>query len=223
MEQMAGRTVSLSVEAVGIKQKIKPELDDDFAKKVRPDVESVADLRKFIKDDIRHRMDGEIRDQLERQVGDLLVEANPFDLPDSMIDMQANLNLRNMAQRFAGQGMKLEDIFPDIEALRKENRASSEKVVRVALLVDAIAKELNLEIGEADIDKEIEELAARYQVPADMVKQNMLNAGGFEEMKFGLLERKVFDYIVENSDVEEVDKLEEDADDAGTNGSGADE
>ena len=57
-----------------------------------------------------------------------------------------------------------------------------------------------------------------------MVKQNMLSAGGFEDMKFNLLERKVFDYVIENSDVEEVDKIEGDeADDSGSNGGGADE
>lgn len=224
MEQMRGRTVTLNVTAAGLRQKIKPVLDDEFAKKVRPEAESLGDLRQAISDDIKQRIENETRDQLERQVGDALVAANPFDLPASMIDMQANMSLRNMAQRFSSQGMKIEDIFPDLDELRKENRISSEKIVRVALLVDAIAKELNLEVGDADIDKEIEEVAARYQVPADMVKQNMQSAGGFEEMKFGILERKVFDYIVENSDVEEVEKFEEDeADDTGANGSGADE
>jgi len=224
MEQMQGRTVSVTVTAAGIRQKIKPELNDEFAKKVRPDVEDLAGLRQTISDDIRQRSENESRDSLERQVGDALLKANEFEVPDSMIDMQANMNLRNMAQRFSSQGMKIEDIFPDLDKLRDENRSNAEKVVRVALLVDAIAKELNLEVEEADIDKEIEEVAARYQVPAEMVKQNMLSAGGFEDMKFNLLERKVFDYVIENSDVEEVDKIEGDeANDSGSNGGGADE
>ena len=98
-------------------------------------------------------------------------------------------------------------------------------VLLILLICSAvIAKELNLEVEDADIDKEIDEVAARYQVPADIVKQNMMSAGGFEDMKFNLLERKVFDYVIENSDVEEVDKIEGDeADDSGSNGGGADE
>ncbi len=209
MEQMRGKTVKLNVKVVSIKQKELPELNDEFAKKVRPDVEGMDALREAIRKDFQDRAEQEVRASLEKQVSDELVKANQFDVPQSMIEMQANMMMQEVAQRFAAQGMQMQDLFSDMESFRAESMESAENVVRVSLLVDAISKELELEVSDEDVDAEIAKMAEQYQVSAEMIKQNIEERGARAEIEFGVKQKKVFDYIVENSNVEEVDSLDE--------------
>ncbi len=227
MEDLRGEKVSVKISVTAIKNKTLPEVDDEFAKKVRPTVETVADLRKAIEDDLKERSEQEIKSALEKQVADNLLKENPFEVPESMVQMQANMMMQSMAQRFASQGMNISDIFPDFDGMREETLKSAESVVKMALLVESIAKAEKIEAEDADIDKQIQEIADKYQMDVDTVRSGMEERGGIEELKFKIIEEKVFDYIVKNSEVEEVEKLdldqEEESDDASAGSGGADE
>jgi trigger factor len=103
----------------------------------------------------------------------------------------------------------LQDVYPDGEALREETMASAEKLVKTTLLIEAIAKANTIEATDEDVDKEIESLAEKYSMSPDAVRKSFEERGSLEEMKFGILERKVFDYIISNSTIIEVDSIEE--------------
>ena len=121
------------------------------------------------------------------------------------------------------QGIRLEDLYPDPQAFQDETLASAEILTKTSLLVEAIAKEQGIETTDQEIDDEVEKLAARYNMEPDVVKKGLEERGSIDEMKFGIVEKKVYDYIIENSEVEEVDQLEEEPDDTSADSSGADE
>lgn len=216
MEDMRGKKASVAVRVESLKQRELPGLDDDFARKIRPEVAGIDELREAIRKDLTERLEAEGKAALERQVSDQLIRENPFDVPESMVRLQAAMMIQGMSRRLSSQGYKLEDLYPDTESLRTETMSSAENLVRTSLLVEAIAKEHGFESSEEELDSEVAELAQRYNMPPETVRQGLEERGSLEEMRFGIVEKKVYNYIIENSTVEEVDQTKENADDAGS-------
>lgn len=211
LEDMRGKTARLKIRVQGIKNRVLPEVNDDFAKMVHRGVQTVEELKKAIRDDLTGRLEAEARTYMERQISEKLLESNTFEVPESMVRLQAIMMLQGMSQRLSAQGVRLQDIYPDGDALREESMASAEKLVRTSLLVEAIAKINAIEATEEDLEKELASLAEKYSMTPEAVRKNFEERGSLEEMKYGILERKVFDHIIEKSTVEEVESVEEKA------------
>ncbi len=224
LEEMRGKTAQVKVVVSSIKTRDLPELTDDFAKEVRDDVETLAELRDKISSDLKERAAAEARKLMEKQISDKLIEANPFDVPESMVRLQAAMMLQGMSQRLSAQGMRMQDVFPDAEFLKEESMTSAERTVRLSLIMEAIAKEQGIEADEAQIEAEIGKMAESYGLAPEEVRKGLEESERLDEIKFGIIERRVFDYIIDNSQVEEVEELkEEESDDAGADSGGTDE
>lgn len=223
MEDMRGKSAHVKLAVTKIKNRELPELDDEFAKKARQGVEDLEELKKLIREDLTERLEADARTALERQIQDKLQESNTFDVPESMVRLQAGMMIQGISQRLSAQGMKLEDLYPDPKAFQEETMSSADNLTKTSLLIEAIAKQQGIESTEEDLDEEIGKLAKRYNMAPDIIRKGMEERGNIEEMKFGIVERKVYDYIIENSLVENVDQLEEESDDASADSSGADE
>jgi trigger factor len=209
MEEMRGKTARIKLEVQGIKLKVLPELNDEFAQKVYKSVQTIEELKATIRDDLKKRLEADARSYLERQLTQKLIEANTFDIPESMVRLQAVMMIQGISQRLTAQGIRMQDVYPDSQALREETMASAENIVRTSLLVEAIAKEKAIEVTHEEIEKEIVSLAEKYSMTPDAVRKSFEERGGEEDMRFGILERKVFDSIIANSTIVEVDNTEE--------------
>lgn len=216
MEDMRGKSATLKVKVETIKQRNLPELDDEFAKMIRPEAASLDELKEAIRKDLAERLETEAKSAMERQINDQLIKENSFDVPESMVRLQAAMMIQGMSKRLSSQGFKIEDLYPDVETLRDETMSSADNLVRSSLLIEAIAKEHGFDSTDEELDKEVETLAERYNMPVDVVKQGLEERGSLEEMRFGIVERKVYNYIIDHSTVEEVDQVKENADDAGS-------
>jgi trigger factor len=211
LEDMRGKSAGLRIKVQGIKQKDMPVFDDEFAKMVHKDVNNVDELRKAIGEDLIERLEADSRTFIEKQISDKLMEANQFDVPESMVKFQAMMMLQGISQRLSSQGVRMQDVYPDGEALREETMSSAEKLVKTTLLMEAIAKANAIEATDEDLEKEIASMAEKYSMTADAVRKSFEERGSLEEMRFGILERKVYDYIITNSTIIEVDSIEEKA------------
>jgi len=209
LEEMRGKTVSIKFEVQGIKHKELPELNDEFAQMVYKEVKSIEDLKQTIREDLIKRLEADARAYLDKQLTQKLIEANTFDVPESMVRLQAAMMIQGISQRLISQGIRMQDVYPDPQALREETMASADNVVRASLIVEAIAKEKAIEVTDEDIEKEIVSLAEKYSMTPDAVRKSFQDRGGEEEMRFGILERKVLDNIIANSTIVEVDSTEE--------------
>lgn len=209
LEDMRGKSARLRIQVHGIKLKEMPVFDDEFAKMVHKDVKNVDELRKAIGEDLIGRLEADSRTYMEKQLSDKLMEANQFDVPESMVKFQAMMMLQGISQRLSSQGVRMQDVYPDGEALREETMTSADKLVKTTLLIEAIAKANAIEATDEDVDKEIESLAEKYSMSSDAVRKSFEEKGSLEEMRFGILERKVYDYIITNSTIVEVDSIEE--------------
>ncbi len=223
IEELRGKDVKLTLKVVSIKHRTLPELNDEFAKKVREDTQTVEDLRKMIKTELEKRAAEKLKGIVYSRVAAKLVEENNVEVPESMIKLQATMMVQGMAKRFASQGVKLQDVYPDTNALREETLSSAEQILKQSLLVEAIAKKLDIKVDEEDVDKELQEMANTYNMPLEDIRKGLEESGRLDEIRFQLLEGKVFDYVIENSNVtEDTADAAEGEGDAGSDSSGTD-
>lgn len=197
--ELAGKPAVFKVTVHEVKGKELPALDDEFAKDVDDEVETLDAL----KEKIKNRLVESKAHEAEHHVRDSVVEkaaANAeMEIPAVMVENEINRMMQEFEQRLQMQGMNLELYFQfsgqDENALREQMREEAETHVRVNLTLEAIAKAENLEVSEEEVNAELENMASMYNMTAENVKAAL---GGVEMIKSDLKLRKAIDFLVEN-------------------------
>ncbi|WP_088033121.1 trigger factor [Evansella clarkii] len=202
-EELAGKPATFKVKVHDIKRKELPELDDEFAKDVNEEVETLDELKK----DLREKLQTSKEQQADAEKRDALVEKASenasVDIPEAMVNTEADRMLQEFEQRLQAQGMTLDMYYQfaqtDAEGMKAQFHDDAEKRVRMNLTLEAISEAENLEVSEEEVDQEIEKMAEMYQRSADEIKQILAMQGGADTLKGDLKVRKAIDFLVENS------------------------
>jgi trigger factor len=197
--ELAGKPATFKVTVHEIKGKELPALDDEFAKDVDDEVESLDAL----KQKIRTRLEDSKKHEAEHHVRDTVVEkaaANvEVEVAEVMVNNEVNRMLQEFEQRLQMQGMNLELYFQfsgqDENALREQMKEEAVNRVRVNLTLEAIANAEKLEATDEDVNKELENMATMYNMSVDSIKKAL---GGVEGIKADLKLKKAVDFLVEN-------------------------
>ncbi|ARP43677.1 MULTISPECIES: trigger factor [Geobacillus] len=201
-EQLAGKPATFKVKVHEVKAKQLPALDDEFAKDVDEEVETLDEL----KSKIRTRLEEAKKNEAEAAVRNAVVEkaaANAeIDIPAVMVQNETDRMLREFDQRLQMQGMNLQLYYQfsgqDEAALREQMKEDAEKRVRAALTLEAIAKAENIDVTDEEVNEELEKMAASYNLSVDKLKELIGNLDGVKE---DLKWRKTVDFLVEHSTV----------------------
>ncbi|MEH7112133.1 trigger factor [Neobacillus niacini] len=196
--ELAGKPAVFKVTIHEIKGKELPELDDEFAKDVDDEVETLDAL----KEKIKTRLEESKKHEAEHHLRDTLVEkaaANAeVEIPDVMVESEVNRMLQEFEQRLQMQGMNLELYFQfsgqDENALRGQMKEEAVNRVRVALTLEAIAKAENIEATDEDVNAELEKMAGMYNMTVDNIKAAL---GGLEGIKGDLQKQKAVEFLIE--------------------------
>ncbi len=198
-KEIAGKTIEFHVLLKNIKEKILPVLDDEFAKDLGT-YSSLADLKDNVRQDLITRKQNEADSDLRQKIFDALIEKNDFEVPQGMVDMQAQNMVKDMQQRFEAQGVRLEDIGQSPQQLAEQYKKTAERQVRSALLLEAIAQKEGLEAEQEDYDKKYEELAQMYSIDTDTIKEKVSR----DMILPQILERKALDLIISKADIKNI-------------------
>lgn len=212
-KELAGKPAVFKCKVHEVKESIKPELDDEFAKDV-----SEFDTLDALKNDIRARFTKSREEQNERAFESSAVQlaaANmTCNVPACMIDEQVDHQLEQFAYQLQSQGMKMEDytkmIGGDLSSLRQSMRPMAEQTVRSDILLSEIARAENLEVTDEEVEEELKKLAEQYQMELDKVKAAVDTAA----VKSDLMGKKAAKIITDNAVA--VAPTEEKKDDAET-------
>lgn len=198
--ELAGKKAVFKVTVHEIKGKELPELDDEFAKDVDEEVETLDAL----KEKIRTRLEESKKQESENNLRDTVVEKAAdnaeIDLPAVMIDNEVDRMMQEFEQRLQMQGMNLELYFQfsgqDESALREQMKEEGEKRVRINLTLEEIAKAENIEVTDEEVTAELDKMAEMYNMTADAIKQAL---GSLDSVKADLKVKKAVDFLIENS------------------------
>ena len=175
-EELKGKDAVFHVKVNGIQVTEKPELDDDFAADIS-EFSTFAEYRESIVKELTERVSKNNEIAAENALVDKAVENAEMDVPQAMIDDQAEYMVREMAMRMSYQGLKMEDYMKytgqTMEGMKAMYRPEAEKRVKTELVIDAIRKAEQIEPGEAEIEKAIADQAERSGMDVEAFKKDL--------------------------------------------------
>ena len=202
-ENLAGKPVVFNVKVNDVKVKEVPALDDEFAKDTT-EFETLAELRA----DVKAKLEEQTKNAADAEMRNALVEkvsANTeVEVPEAMVQHQIDNMLMELNYQLQYQGLNLEQLLQmtgrGLDELREERRADAERLVKSSLVLEAIAEKENVEANDADVDDELEKMAAMYNMEVEKIKSS-LRETDIEDIKGQIKIRKTLDLLVENATI----------------------
>ncbi|MGH9494752.1 MAG: trigger factor [Candidatus Sulfotelmatobacter sp.] len=198
-KRLAGKTFIYKVKVQAIKQKSMPELNDEFAKELG-DFADLDAVRKQIRENMlserRHTAEREAKDKLVNE----LVKRNDFEVPESLVDRQIDLRLERGLRALAAQGMKMEDLKKmDLPRLRAGQRDQSVHDVKSSLLLERIAEVEKIEVGDDEVNRELDSLAQQAKQTPEAVRTRLTQDGGLDRIRNRIRSEKTLDFLYHQS------------------------
>ena len=164
---LAGKPVVFKVKIQEVKEPVKPELDDEFAKDVS-EFETLADFRADLKKKITERREKQVDTEYERAITDQLIDNLEVDLPQAIVDQQTDRMMDDYRMRVESQGIPFDQYMSMMgmnpQMLRQEAAVGARRRVLNELALEAVAKAEKLKISAAEKKAEYERLAKEYNM-----------------------------------------------------------
>jgi trigger factor len=198
-KRLAGKTLVYTVKVQAIKQKNLPELNDEFAKELG-EFTGLDQVRKQIRENMqaerKHDAEREAKDKLVNE----LVKRNEFEVPESLVDRQIDLRLERGLRALAAQGMKMEDMKKmDLPRVRAGQRDQAVQDVKSSLLLDRVAELENIDVGEDELNHEIEALAQQTKQTSEAVRARLTQDGGLDRIRNRIRSEKTLEFLYHQS------------------------
>ncbi|MGX6969686.1 trigger factor [Vagococcus bubulae] len=174
-EDLAGQDAIFKVTVHEVKSKELPELDDEFAKDVDDEVETLAELKEKIKEELVASKEAAAEAAIEEAAISQAVEnAEIVELPEVMVHDEVHRGMNEFLSNMQNQGISPE-LYYQIsgtteEDLHKQFEGEAETRVKTNLVIEAIVEAENFEVTDEDIQAEIDDLAAQYNMEAAAVR-----------------------------------------------------
>ena len=200
-EGLAGRTVEYALALKAVKTKVVPDADDEFAK----DLGEFGSLQE-LKDRLRQQLLSTDERRVERETRDALVDAlvarASFEVPDALVERHMAARTRNAAEGLAMQGIDPRKAGLDWKQFHDAQREASVRAARADILLDEIARREGIEVGDAEVEAEIERLAERMKRPRESVRQAMEKEGEIAALRARMREDRTLDLLKSNARIE---------------------
>ncbi|EAC3311436.1 trigger factor [Listeria monocytogenes] len=199
-EDLAGQPVVFKVKLHEIKTKEVPALDDELAKDIDEEVETLDELKEKISKRLQEAKEESVAQAKQEEVIAKVVENAEVDIPHAMVHHEADHLMNHFAQDLQAQGLTPELYYQFTgqteEAMHAQMEKDAEKRVKMNLVLEAIAEAENIEPTEEAIDEEISTLAEKYGMEKDAVRAAL---GDMSELKSDLKIRKAIDVLLDSA------------------------
>ncbi|HEV2273775.1 MAG TPA: trigger factor [Acidobacteriaceae bacterium] len=188
--KLAGKTVSYDVQVKSIKKKIEPELNDEFAKELGP-YESYAAFAEQLRDHLAREKRRRLENETKSRLVDALVAKYDFPVPESLVQQQVDTRLDRGLRALAAQGMRTQDMRNiDFDRLRTAQRGPAAAEVKGSLLLDRIADAEQIQVPEAEVDRELQTISRDTEEPLDALRKRLTDNGGLARIREQLRREK---------------------------------
>jgi trigger factor len=198
--ELANTDVSYTVAVKGIKRRVLPELDDEFAKDLGdfPTFDALkARVREDLEHEARHGAEREMRGELMKQ----LAARVPFEVPASLIERELDRRVEELARRLIEQRVDPRQAGIDWDAFRESQREAAREAVAGAITLDEVARREQLEVGAEDVEREIERYAERSGRTPAAVRAALEKEGGLARVYGGLRREKSIDFLMSRATI----------------------
>ena len=197
--ELAGKEAVFKVVLHEIKMKELPTLDDDFAKDVDDEVDTLAELKKKIKAELSDKKKEDVEKDFESAVLDKVVDLVEGEIPEVMYDNKLEDDVKDYENRLAQQGIPLDTYLQymgmDRDKFKESMRDNAVKQVKLQLAVEKIAELEKIEATDEEAEAQLKEMADMYQLDVEQVKKWV----NIEDVKKDVVGKKTVDFLVANA------------------------
>lgn len=197
---LAGKEALFKIKVKTVKERVLPALDDEFAKDLKLD--NIAQLKDKIKEAITHEKEAVEKERLKKEILEVLIERNKFDAPPSLVTSYLQTFVSQAMENIKKGRVRPEEAAEATpEKLRARYAKLAEMRVKEEMILDAVARQENITVSEDEIDLRIKQMADQHHQRVDELKKQLIEHGSDGMLVAGMLEEKVFDFIMEKAKI----------------------
>ena len=193
-----GKESTFTVNVINIERQLLPEINEDFIKKLDPDVESETELRQKIKKQIDHSYSRRSDELFERQLSDALIEKVEIECPPSMLESYMNHILEDVKK-------KNDNVEVDEAKIRETYKSMTERNLKWYLVRKAIIQSHNLEVSKSEVEAEINQIGDHSQ-KKKKTEKFYKKPSNRERVGDNIIEKKVLAVVQEFAKVKEINE-----------------
>ena len=201
-KDLAGKDATFKVKVNEIKKKELPTLDDEFAKDVS-EFDTLKELKESIKEKKQKQNDDRAKYETEDAVIKAVCENVKVDIPSGMVETETENMVKELEQRLAYQGLKLEQYLQMMgktkEEMQKEYEPQAIEAIKSRLTLEAVIKAEKIEVADVDVEEKMKEMAKNYGREND--EKFMKNENVRNYIKQGLESEKALEFLVKNAKI----------------------
>ena len=201
-KDLAGKAAVFHCKINSIKHKEMPELTDEFVK-ASTSYETIEDMKAKLRENIeknaQREADTKRRNEILKQATDNIT----VDIPEVMVENRVSNMIQELSVNLENQGMNLDAYLKyanmDMAKLREQYKESAAIAVKTDLMLDAVAKDEDIKVENADINAEIALLAATYGTTPQEVSKIIKKNHSIGNLVATVLHKKAANFIIDSA------------------------
>ena len=193
---LAGKAVVFKVKVHEVKEKQLPTVDDEFAKDVS-EFDTLADFKKDLAAKLTERREDQAKHAFEAAVLERVMNNMEVEIPDAMVDFEADNLVNDMAQRIQAQGIPFEQYLAmtgmTMDIMREQAKAAALERVRRDLALNAVIAAEDIQISDEELEEEYKRLSEQYHMELDKVKEAVAADDIRKELSMKKAEQVIYD------------------------------
>ena len=193
-EELRDKDVSFNVTLKGIREKVMPEINEEFLKNLQA-FNSMDAFMDNIKESLVMEKNKDVESALRSSIIEKLLAANQFDAPPSYVERQLSMMLMDLNNRLIAQGLDKDTATKASLSQRETYRESAESIVKTMLLMRSIAEKESVFVSDEEVDAHIKEIAEKNKIDFNRIKEMIKKNEGQEKIRFEIFDDKIFAII----------------------------
>ena len=198
--ELANSDVSYTVTVKGLKRRVLPELDDEFAKDLG-EFDTLDALKTRIREDLEHEAKHEADRTLRTDLMKQLAPRVPFEVPTSLVEREIDRRIEEFARRLMDQNVDPRQAGIDWNAFRESQREAARNTVAAALVLDEVTRREQIAVSDEDVEREVATYAERTGRTPAAVRAALEKEGGLSRIAAGLRREKSIDFVMSRAKI----------------------
>ncbi len=198
--ELAGKTVNFHVRVRGLSHKEVPALDDEFAKD-HGECSTLAELRQRVRDRLGSDAAQQADEAMRQALLNALAEANDIPIPNALVERRTRALMEEVWQEWQQRRLRPKNEGEALARLREELQPRARQQVKIALLLESIARQEGITVSEADVDERIATLAADAGAAAERLRAYYQDTEARRELRNRLLQARAVDAVVRTAHI----------------------
>ena len=204
-EGLRGKTLDLAVTCKGVKDKVVPALDAEFIQKIGGGDMTEETLRGEVKEAVRRRREQARETAKSNQVIAHIFEKVEFDVPQDIVNREAQRRTNDIAMRAMQQGISQDELVKQQDEILSNATNQAKQSVKVSFILEQVAKKEGLSITDEQLTYALANMAARQKKPVKKFMAEAQKNGMIERMRDDLLLESALQFLKDNAQIEETE------------------